>query len=157
MKNSNELLSKESMAEDEHVMFLLFAMAEEAKDKAARLNAKAARAQADAEGFFDRAIRMGESLRRRRGNQPYTEPRGEVSIFEKFDRTRKLLVKALGMLGSERVGERASAALKAEKFRTRLGRTWDQLIVEEFEDDQDDDDDDDDLDEDDDDDEDYVA
>src|SRR5882724_11089574 len=132
MKNSNELLSKESMAEDEHVMFLLFAMAEEAKDKAARLNAKAARAQADAEGFFDRAIRMGESLRRRRGNQPYTEPRGEVSIFEKSDRTRKLLVKA-------------------------LGRTWDQLIVEEFEDDQDDDDDDDDLDEDDDDDEDYVA
>jgi hypothetical protein len=148
MKNSNELISKQSMAEDERDLFLAFAIADAAKDEAASLHAKAAKAQADAESLLDRAIRMGEALRRRRGDQPYTERRGEGSIFEKLDRTRKLLVKALGMLGSERVGERASAALKAEKFRTRLGRTWDQLIVEEFEDDQDDDDDDDDLDDD---------
>jgi hypothetical protein len=148
MKNSNELIRKQSMAEDERMMFEVFAMAEVAKEDAAKFGAKAAKAQAEAEWLTDRALRMAEALRRRRGDKPYTERRGEGSISEKLDRTRKLLVKALGMLGSERVGERASAALKVEKFRTRLGRTWDQLIVEEFEDDQDDDDGDEDLDDD---------
>jgi hypothetical protein len=137
MKNSNELISQESMAEQEHDLFVAFAMAEEAKDEAARLHAKAAKAQAFAELLLDRAIRMGEALRRPNGELPYAEGRGE-----RLDRTRKLLVKALGMLGSDRVGERASAALKVEKFRTRLGKTWDQLIVEEFDDDEDDDDED---------------
>jgi hypothetical protein len=141
MKNSNELMSEQSMAEQERDVFRAFAVAEAAKDEAARLHAKAAKAQADAEWFLDRAIRMGEALRRRRGDQPYAEGRGE-----RLDHTRKLLVKALGMLGSDKVGERASAALKVEKFRTRLGRTWDQLIVQEFDDDEDfDDDDDEDL------------
>jgi multidrug efflux pump subunit AcrA (membrane-fusion protein) len=42
---------------------------------------------------------------------------------------RELLIKALGMLGSEHSGERASAALVVEKQRARLGMTWDELIV----------------------------
>src|SRR5262249_32470679 len=42
---------------------------------------------------------------------------------------RDLLVKALGMLGSEHAGERASAALIVEKQRARLGMTWDELII----------------------------
>jgi hypothetical protein len=149
MKNSNELISEQSMEEAGRDLFQAFAIAEAAKDEAARLHAKAAKAQGDAEWFLDRAIRMGEALRRRRGGQPYAEGRAEGSISERLDRTRKLLVKALGMLGSDRVGERASAALKVERFRTKLGRTWDQLIVQEFEnldDDDEDFDDDDDLD-----------
>jgi hypothetical protein len=42
---------------------------------------------------------------------------------------RKLLVKALGMLGSDHAGERANAALQAEKQRARLGMMWRDLIV----------------------------
>ena len=42
---------------------------------------------------------------------------------------RELLVKALGMLGSDHDGERANAARFAEKQRTQLGMTWDELIV----------------------------
>ena len=42
---------------------------------------------------------------------------------------RDLLVKCLGMLGSEHHGERASAALKVEEQRARLGRSWQDLIV----------------------------
>jgi hypothetical protein len=38
-------------------------------------------------------------------------------------------VKALGMLGSDQAGERASAALVVEKQRVKLGLTWDELIV----------------------------
>ena len=42
---------------------------------------------------------------------------------------RELLVKALGMLGSDQAGERASAALVVEKQRGKLGMTWDELII----------------------------
>jgi hypothetical protein len=43
--------------------------------------------------------------------------------------SRDLLVKALGMLGSDHEGERAVAALMADKERRKFGRTWDELIV----------------------------
>jgi hypothetical protein len=148
-KNSNELISVPLM-DDEREMYILFVMAGEAKDEAKRLHAKAARAQANAEGLLDRGLRLAESIRRRRDERP-SKSRREESPSEKLDRLRKLLVKALGMLGSEQGGERASAALKAEKLRRRLGRTWEQLIVTEFDDDDDLDDDDDDKDLDDDD------
>jgi hypothetical protein len=42
---------------------------------------------------------------------------------------RTLLVKTLGMLGSEHAGERANAAKKAEELRAKLGMTWEELIV----------------------------
>ena len=42
---------------------------------------------------------------------------------------RELLVKALGMLGSDHVGERESAALVVEKQRAKLGMTWEELII----------------------------
>jgi hypothetical protein len=42
---------------------------------------------------------------------------------------RELLVKALGMLGSDQLGERASAALVVEEQRAKLGMTWDDLII----------------------------
>jgi hypothetical protein len=41
----------------------------------------------------------------------------------------ELLVKALGMLGSDQAGERANAALVVEKQRTKLAMTWDELII----------------------------
>jgi hypothetical protein len=41
---------------------------------------------------------------------------------------RDLLVKALGMLGSDHAGERVNAGLVVEKQRTKLGMTWDVLI-----------------------------
>ena len=43
---------------------------------------------------------------------------------------RAKLVKLLGMMGSQFDGERASAALMAEKLRQGIGLTWDQLIAE---------------------------
>ena len=42
---------------------------------------------------------------------------------------RELLIKALGMLGSEHSGERANAAAVVEKQRAQLGLTWEELIV----------------------------
>lgn len=141
MKDSDELINEPSMAEQERQVFHEFALAEAAKDEAARLHAKAARAQGYAEYFLDNAIRLSEALRRRKKGKPWVEGRTKNVISE--SRARKLLVKALGMLGSDRAGERANAALKVEVFRTKLGRTWEELIVQELEDLEDDEDEDD--------------
>lgn len=43
--------------------------------------------------------------------------------------TRAQLIKALRKLGSDQAGERASAALEAEKQRLLLGKTWNELVV----------------------------
>ena len=42
---------------------------------------------------------------------------------------RDLLVKALGLLGSEHGGERANATVVVEKQRAALGLAWDELII----------------------------
>jgi len=42
---------------------------------------------------------------------------------------RDLLIKALGLLGSEHDGERANAAVVVEKQRAKLGMTWEELII----------------------------
>jgi hypothetical protein len=42
---------------------------------------------------------------------------------------RTLLIKALGMLGSDQPGERDNAALMAEKLRAKIGMSWEDLIV----------------------------
>ena len=73
--------------------------------------------------------------------------------FSIHNGSRELLIKMLGMLGSEHAGERAAAALMAEKQRIKLGKTWPELIVREDDDDDEDDDEQDDLDDDNDDDE----
>src|SRR4051812_44427816 len=116
MKESNELLAEQSMADQERDMFQGFALAKAAREDAARLLVKTARAQADAEWLLDRAIRMSEALRRRRGDPPWREG-GPVYRSNKFERPRKLLIKALGRLGSGQAGDRLSAAQKAEKLR----------------------------------------
>lgn len=38
------------------------------------------------------------------------------------------------MLRSDKIAERADAALKVEKLRAKMGMTWEELIVEEFDD-----------------------
>lgn len=47
---------------------------------------------------------------------------------------RERLIKALRMLASDRADNRASATLMAEKQRSMLGKTWNELIVDEHED-----------------------
>ena len=44
------------------------------------------------------------------------------------DIDRRRLARILGMLGSEHVGERASAALQAEAFRKKHDLTWAELL-----------------------------
>jgi hypothetical protein len=46
---------------------------------------------------------------------------------------RDLLVKALGMLGSDHDGERANAALVVERLRAEIGMPWEELIVDDLE------------------------
>jgi hypothetical protein len=48
---------------------------------------------------------------------------------ETGERDRTTLIAALGMLGSEHAGERASAALQVERIRQKLGRQWSNLIL----------------------------
>lgn len=115
--------------------------------------AEAARAKAEAKRATDEAMRAkAEAVRERlRGGRAYAGHSTATAPRHALDRRlRDLLVKALGMLGSDQVGERAAAALMAEKQRIKLGMTWDELIVNEHEDfgDEDLDDDDDDLDDD---------
>ena len=43
-------------------------------------------------------------------------------------RQREKLVRTLGMMGSSHQAERETAARTAEKLRTKLGLTWDDLI-----------------------------
>src|SRR5258708_18734598 len=71
------------------------------------------------------------------------QPRAEAHKYSTHRRTRELLVKVLGMLGSDQLGERAAAALIAERLRAKLGKTWNELIVREHDDEDEDLDDDD--------------
>jgi|SRR5581483_11039543 len=111
---------------------------EVAQDELAAALARAQAAQADAAKARDEAKRaMDEAMRakaeavreRLRAERVYassaaTSPRHPVD-----GRLRDLLVKALGLLGSDQAGERANAAVVAEKQRAKLGMTWDELIV----------------------------
>ena len=128
------------------------AAAASARAKAAQ--AEAAKARAEAERATDEAMRAKvEAVRERiKAERAYAEARAagarfHESVFVVEGRARDLLVKALGMLGSDQAGERASAALVAERQRAKLGMTWDELIVRWNDNDSDEiDDDDEDLD-----------
>jgi len=67
---------------------------------------------------------------KRPGRAERDEPAAPMAPRHPFDsRFRGLLVKALGMLGSDHVGERDNAARTAEGIRIKLGMTWDELVV----------------------------
>jgi type IV secretory pathway VirB10-like protein len=99
------------------------AEAAKAKADAEKATAEARRAQAEALKAQAEAARAEAEARsaRARANNPNKQ--------KVHSGPRELLVKALGMLGSEHVGERAAAALIVEKHRVKLGMCWDELIV----------------------------
>jgi hypothetical protein len=107
-----------------------------ARARAEAAKAEAAKARAQAVRAIDEAMRAkAEAVRERiRAEKAYADTRVAGANLGALARPidigiRKCLVKTLGMLGSERDEERASAALIADKERARLGLTWDELIV----------------------------
>jgi hypothetical protein len=156
MKNSDQSKKKKSRAELQDEFDAAISRSDVAQAKAAKAQAEAARAGAEAERAIDEAIRKGEALQERiRAEKADAEACAAGPNFDRHScsmhsNPRVLLVKALGMLGSDHVGERAAAALMAEKQRAKLGKTWNELIVREHDDEDEDlDDDEDDLDDDD--------
>ena len=89
------------------------ALLETAKAEAQKARAEAAKAQAE----FQKS--RAEAVATMFGAQMKRVPKG----------ARDELIRSLGMLGSERSAERASAALIVERERARLNMTWDELIV----------------------------
>jgi hypothetical protein len=129
--NSNK---KKSRGEQEDEFDAALALAKAAQAKAAKARAEVAKARAEAARAIDEAIRKGEALKARiRAEKADADACAADSNSDGHEcsihsRTRELLVKALGMLGSDQVGERASAALVVEKQRAKLGMTWNELI-----------------------------
>jgi hypothetical protein len=109
------------------------AQAAAARARAETAKAEAARAKADAQKAKSEADKAKADARTARANakaKAYSFFRDDFGGHKTIhSRPRELLVKALGMLGSDQVGERASAALIVEKQRTKLGMTWDELII----------------------------
>lgn len=156
----SETISKAERADLEFTRALSVAKAaateaDQARAKADRARAYADRAEAEAELADDEsiranheAIRKGEALRKLiRGENGRTDASAQDPASDDQDSSihtgsRELLIKALGMLGSDQIGERAAAAFMAEKQRVKLGMSWDELIINEQDDEDLDDDDD---------------
>jgi hypothetical protein len=100
------------------------AKAEAAKAKAEAQKAKAEAAKAKADATTARAKEKASS------DRFFRSAFGVKTAKKKIHSgPRELLVKALGMLGSDHDGERANAARFVENLRARLGMTWDELIT----------------------------
>jgi hypothetical protein len=106
------------------------ARAEMAKADAAKAKAEARKARAEAEKAKAeaRAARAQEKARRHHFSSGGAF-RNDTRKPKIPSRARELLVKALGMLGSDYAGERANAALAVEKQRINLGMMWGELII----------------------------
>ena len=104
------------------------ARAETAKAEAAKAKAEAQKAKANAAKAKAEARAAGEKTKAR-ADSFFRAAFGGKQKKTIHSGPRDLLVKALGMLGSDQVGERASAAIVVEKQRSRLGMTWDELII----------------------------
>lgn len=150
-KMKSKMKSKTSRELDEFSAALELANAAQAN--AAKARANAAKAGAEAERAIYEAIHKGEALQERlKADKAHEDARAADAKFDELDwsihsdlRERRLLVTALGMLGSDNVSERAAAALIVEKQRAEIGKDWNDLIVYP-DDDEDDELDDDDLD-----------
>jgi len=115
--------------------------AEEAQAQTAKANAERARAEAQKAKAEASQARAEAKKARSENSKARAKARERLhdafaGIFGGRQETKKihsgprdLLIKALGMLGSEHAGERANAALVVEKQRARLGMTWQELIV----------------------------
>jgi hypothetical protein len=112
-------------------------LANAAQASAAKARAEATKAVADAERAIFEAINKGEALQERlRAAKAHEDTQSANAKFDELDwsihsdlRERRLLVTALGMLGSGDIVERAAAVLIAERQRSKLGMTWDELVV----------------------------
>jgi hypothetical protein len=105
------------------------ARADTAKAEAAKAKAEAQKAKAEAAKA--RADARTASAKEKASSYSFFQAAfGGNTIKKKIPSgARELLVKALGMLGSDHDGERANAARFVEKQRTQLGMTWDELII----------------------------
>jgi len=106
--------------------------AEAVKAKAEAATARARAQQAKAEAAEARAqARKAKAEANKASHDTFTEMhRRSTRPKEIHSSMRTLLIKALGMLGSEQDGECLNAARKAEQLRKKLGMNWDELIVE---------------------------
>jgi nucleoid-associated protein YgaU len=102
--------------------------ADKAKADAAKAKADAQKAKADAERAKAEA-RTAKANERAKAHSFQGSFESVFGIKAVNERSRSLLVKTLGMLGSDQAGERATAALMVEKQRTQLSMTWDELII----------------------------
>lgn len=122
---------------------------ETAGEREARWNAKARQADADkakaeaaqakAEARKAANERKAEQARARTAREEAKRANNEAfsAVFggghkkkEIYSSVRTLLVKILGMLGSDEDGEIANAGRQAERIRKNAGMTWDDLIIE---------------------------
>jgi hypothetical protein len=102
------------------------AAAEKARERAAKAEAERAKHERKkAEADARRAREEGRRARQRATWGRWTSGAAEINSGP-----RTLLVKALGMLGSDHDGEILAAARTAEQQRRKLNLTWDELIVE---------------------------
>jgi hypothetical protein len=106
------------------------ARAKTAKAEAAKAKADAAKATDEARRARAEAFRAQAEAARAEAEARTARARSNTPNRQKVHSgPRDLLVKALGMLGSDHAGERANAALVVEKQRTKLGMAWDELII----------------------------
>lgn len=68
-------------------------------------------------------------LDRESRNRFARECRAAKKAAAEREREHSKLIGALGMLGSAHAGERAAAALLAERLRAKLGKQWRDLIL----------------------------
>ena len=126
------------------------ANAERAKAEAAKAKAEASKARAEENKARAEENKVWAEEKKTRSDNARARAEANDRFYEAFmgdflderrerkkirSGPRELLIKALGMLGSEHAGERASAALVVEKQRAKLGMTWEELIIPAEEDD----------------------
>jgi hypothetical protein len=105
------------------------ANAERAKAEAQKAKAEASRARAEAKKAKSENSKARAQARERMHDAFAGIFGGRREPTKIHSGARELLIKALGMLGSDHAGERANAAMIVEKQRARLGMTWEELIV----------------------------
>jgi hypothetical protein len=112
------------------------AQAAAARARAEQAKAEAQKAKAEAQKAKEDAAKAKADARKARANEKAREHDFFRGVFggntEKkvlHSGPRELLVKALGMLGSNHAGERENAARVVEKQRVKLGMSWDELII----------------------------
>ena len=112
------------------------AEAETAKAEAAKAKAEAARARAEAARARAEAARARSENAKARADARRAAQDAFANIFDGHRERkilhsgpRELLIKTLGMLGSEHDGEILAAARAAETQRRKLGMTWEELLI----------------------------